>query len=220
MSEMQQTIDDLDDIEICLRAMTLGRKPRPLKLSMLFELKLMDVLERKLKDAGYVYPMWVEPQLPCDNDESFMMILNSWYTEYDKVLQTHPSRKVGKLVVSQYYIDEEHRRMLYYAHWRRDTEKGVRYWTPERKALISTDPKMALLWSKWLSWVPPPPKYLAEPTLPIDMIVEVKQVSTPTSEPTEWPKPEFRASRVSKVKDVKVKDAKVRYVKCGKKLEK
>ena len=218
MSEMQQTIDTdrnesgLEDLEICLKAMTLGRKPRPLKLSMLFELKLMDVLERKLKDAGYVYPMWVEPQLPCDNDESFVVILNSWYTEYDKVLQTHPSRKVGKLVVSQYYIDEEHRRMLYYAHWRRDTEKGVRYWTPERKALISTDPKMALLWSKWLAWVPPPPKYLAEPTLPIDMIVdmqvEVKQVSTPTSAPTEWPKPEFRA---------KVKDVKVRYVKGGKK---
>lgn len=153
----------MEEITASLNNLTLKRKPKKIHLDPMHELRLLDVLERKMVDAGIEHPKWEPPPLDVDGD--FILVLQQWSTEYDRVLRTHNSWRVGKEKIASYCIDEDERRLMVLARWRQETDRGFRFWTKENKAKIFTEPKMAVLWSRWMNWQPPPPKSPNEPKL-------------------------------------------------------
>lgn len=144
----------------------------------MFVLQLLSFQEEKLAEAGRFAPSWAPPLFEPEDD--FELVLIQWSTEYDRVMRTHPSKRAGKDKLAEHYIAEEQHRLMSIAMWRQETNRGIKFWTDEKKAAVQYDPKIAMLWGKWLAWVPPPPRRGSEPDPP--------PMEKPKSEP---PKPDL-----------------------------
>ena len=148
---------------------------RPLKLKKpkkliwkdpMFVLRLLQAQEERLDEMGKFASPWAPPLIEPEDD--FKLVLIQWSTEYDRVMRTHRSKRVGQEKLAAYYIEQDRRRLMTMAVWRKETNRGVSYWTDEKKAAAAYDPETAMLWGKWLAWVPPPPKCGSEPDPPIE----------------------------------------------------
>ena len=75
---------------------------------------------------------------------------NYFIKEENERVERH-DRDVARL------ISEEQLRCEMMEDWRRETAKGLAFWTPERMEEMKTDDQLRALWQRWVHWVPPPP---------------------------------------------------------------
>ena len=138
-----------------------GKPVSPIEMmnSVLDELRVKNACEEQIKKMGLPRKEYTPPIDDSDEEDDIRIVL-AHFTEYDKALKSlYDGRARGnhRMILAQWYIAEEMRRVAHLKQWRTIDAAGRQFWTPERIREARTCPVKMEMYRRWIDFVPPPP---------------------------------------------------------------